>query len=130
MISIGGRSRRARGPRERAVRILAAVIAILTALSTTLLRTTRGVRHVWFADAAPWFPWALGGILAVLVIGLMVLVVARSRDGVVLHAEPEARNDDGHGDSDDNVRRKRMVVLLVVLALLTGLMAATIGLIR
>lgn len=130
MMITGRRSRRARGPRQRAVGILAAVCAIAAALSTTLMRTTRGVRHEWFANPAPWLLWVLGCVAVLGVIAAVVLVVARSRDGVDSHAAPEAKDDDGVDGSGDDLRRKKMVAVAIVVALITGLLAATIGLNR
>jgi hypothetical protein len=127
MIFVPPRSRRSRGRQQRARVISAVVIAISAALATVFRRSARDFPRHSFAGSAPWLPWALGGVVALAIIALVVVAVARSRDG----DDGRDRDAEGGGARDDesddehggDLRRRKMVICAIVAALT----AAVIG---
>lgn len=99
MMFIPRRSQLRRGPRRRLAVAIATVAAFGGAFSSVIRRTARGFPRSPGGSDWPAPPWALGGLAAAAVVGVVLLVIVRSRDG-----------DDSHGahpDRDDSAASTR-----------------------
>ena len=87
MIFVPIRSRKARGPRQRAATAAAVAVAAVVAGSTLFRRSTRGSGVLWRVPDPPWLFWMLAAAAFAVIAALVVMLVVRSSGGDDTHDE-------------------------------------------